>query len=197
MEYTLLSIVFVLILITTLITPYVGGGYDLGRIYLFAVSFLSLYLVIGAEFLSNRVLSNKLENNQYMITWVKQSLSYLNLTLREIIAYCIILTILIPYFLCTTGAMYSLLGVPHTILLHSSGDQYEKFYINDEQERAGVWSVHHGLEPRAGWLINSREIAGGGVLINKRKIIPDVDGYLHMYYAKDMVYDNHGSEVWL
>ena len=100
----------------------------------------------------------------------------------QVRAYFIILLVLIPYFLCITGAMYNIFGVPHSIILNSEGDQYDMYYIHDQQLIAGEW-------------LSSSDVVEGR-LVNKQKTIYNMTEYLDMFDEKNRIYDNGGSEIW-
>lgn len=94
----------------------------------------------------------------------------------------IILLVLVPYFLCVTGAMYNIFGVPNSIVLNSEGEQYDMYYIHDHQLIAGEWQSSSNVVE--------------GKLVNKQKTIYNMTEYLGMSDEKNWIYDNGGSEVW-
>jgi len=57
----------------------------------------------------------------------------------EVRAYLIILLVLIPYFMCTTGPMYQIFGVPREMTINSDGHQYGALYIHGQDWYAGEW----------------------------------------------------------
>ena len=97
-------------------------------------------------------------------------------------AYLIILLVLIPFFMCITGPMYVIFGVPREITLNSEGKQYDQLYIHDHWLIAGEW------------LSSSEEVEGR--LVNKQKTIGNMTKYLSMFNERSRIYDNGGSEVW-
>ena len=75
----------------------------------------------------------------------------------QVRAYLIILLVLIPYFLCITGAMYNIFSVPHSITLNSEGEQYTSMYIHDQESCSAKWLVNNGE------LKNTKIYTGGGI----------------------------------
>lgn len=57
----------------------------------------------------------------------------------EVRAYLIILLVLIPYFLCVTGVMYNIFGIPGAITLNSEGEQYDVLYLHDQESYSAKW----------------------------------------------------------
>jgi uncharacterized membrane protein len=58
--------------------------------------------------------------------------------------YFVILIVLIPFFMCQTGTMHQIFGVPHSIVLNSEGGPFDKWYVHEEEVYAARW-----LETRA------------------------------------------------
>ena len=177
------------LLVATLAVPRIAGGYSLGRVYLVALVILSVLFVIGGIVLSKNLSLIKksftkrghyLKNNGK--NTMQQTSEKFDQDASQVLSYLIILLVLIPYFLCNTGAMYTILGVPHSIILHSEGEPYDKFYVHDQQIIAGEWQS------------SSKVIEG--ILVNKQKTICNMPEYLKMFDEKNRIYDNGGSEVW-
>ena len=57
----------------------------------------------------------------------------------QVRAYLIILLVLIPYFLCATGMMYNIFGVPRAIALNSEGERYDMLYVHDQESYGAKW----------------------------------------------------------
>ena len=58
----------------------------------------------------------------------------------------IILVVLIPFFMCTTGTMYQIFDVPASIALNSAGLEYELWYVHDQDSYAAKWIKEYGKE---------------------------------------------------
>ena len=84
----------------------------------------------------------------------------------------IILAILIPYFMCTTGTMYQLFDFPKAATLNSEGEVYDLYYVHEQESAAVKWLRDNGEVPETviytGW---------GGVfkLITQAGITENVD----------------------
>jgi len=172
--YFVIALVLSGLLVAILAIPYISKGYGLGRAYPLASTLLSVFFVIGGIMLSKHFFFLQKK------TCAKRK--SINQNGSQVWAYLIILLVLVPYFLCITGAMYNIFGVPDSIILNSEGEQYDNNYIHDRQLIAGEWQ-------------SSSKVVEGR-LINKQKTISNMTEYLDMFDEKDRIYDNGGSEVW-
>ena len=100
----------------------------------------------------------------------------------QIWAYLMILLVLIPYFMCVTGTMYQIFGVPEAITLNSEGRVYDMYYIHDHYIMAKEW-------------LSSSEVVKSK-LVNKQKTIGNMTEYLGLFNQRNRIYDNGGSEIW-
>ena len=108
----------------------------------------------------------------------------------EVRAYLIILLVLIPYFLCVTGVMCNIFGVPRAIMLNSEGEQYDRLYVHDQESYGAGWLWDNGeLENTkicVGRGIGGRLVSQAGILqrdfdslfVEGRKI----NGYIYLRY---------------
>jgi uncharacterized membrane protein len=120
-EFLILSLVCAGLLVIVVVTPYLTIGYSLQRTYTLAITVLSTFFVIGGITLSKYIKNFLLKN------------------FTKIRACLIILIVLIPYLLCTTGAMYSILGIPKRIILNSEGWEYDYGYVHDQEVYCVRW----------------------------------------------------------
>ena len=51
---------------------------------------------------------------------------------------------MIPYFLCVTGVLYNVFGVPRAIILNSEGAQYDMYYVHDQESSGAKWLRNNG-----------------------------------------------------
>ena len=143
--------------------PHILEGYSMLRTYCQMMTVLSPFFVIGgimvAKFLHTK--------------W----------------AYLVVLMVLIPYFMCNTGTMYQLFGVPRAITLNSEGQGYDKIFIHDKETFATRWLGDHAYEgariavDHYSWL---RSYGGVGMyyassLIEENK--PIGEGYIYLRYS--------------
>jgi len=110
--YFVVALVCLGLFVTVVLTPYITVGYSLDRAHLLGITILSMFFVIGGITLSR----------------------YL-----KVRAYLIILLVLIPYFLCVTGVTYQIFGVPRAITLNSEGEQYNMYYVHDQDACGAKW----------------------------------------------------------
>jgi uncharacterized membrane protein len=54
------------------------------------------------------------------------------------------LVLLAAYFACTSGAAYQMFGYPRNLVLNSTGEYYEWYYIHDQESRAARWLGENG-----------------------------------------------------
>jgi uncharacterized membrane protein len=108
-----------------IITPFVTVGYSLDRTYLFGSIVISVFFVIGGIITAN---------------YINKSINFSSIKNKpKLTTYLIILLVLIPYFLCTTGVVYQAFEVPQSILLNSKGDEYDKMYVHDQDSYCAKW----------------------------------------------------------
>jgi uncharacterized membrane protein len=133
-EYLVLTLACAGLLVIMIAVPYISEGYDIKRLYTMMTVILSVVFVLGGIMLSKHffffvkrkpVLKEKQKN--------------LTENTSQVRAYLIILLVLVPYFMCTTGTMYQIFGVPREITLNSDGFQYNASYIHDQESYALKW----------------------------------------------------------
>ena len=110
--YFVIALVCSGLLVVMVALPFVSKGYGMDRLYAVAITILSVFFVIGGMMVSGHL---------------------------KVRAYLIILLILIPYFLCVTGVMYNIFGVPRAIILNSEEEQYDLMYIHDQESYGAKW----------------------------------------------------------
>ncbi|RCV66161.1 putative membrane protein [Methanophagales archaeon] len=158
-EYFVVALVCTGLFVAIVLTPYITVGYSLDRTYLFGIVVLSVFFVIGgiivAKYLNKllAVLLGKASTNfsfkkKTILKKQKEEKKALQNPLRKSIdekeplqvrAYLIILLILIPYFLSVTGVSYQMFGVPRAITLNSEGEQYDRYYVHDQESSGARW----------------------------------------------------------
>ena len=141
------------LLVAVIGLPYIAVGYGVDRTYPLAITILSVFFVIGGvriakklsfikqtfrksliknfSFKTKPLLKKQKEGKKDEIWKGKEKGS-------EVRAYLIILLVLIPYFLCVTGVMYNIFGVPRLIILNSEGEQ-DYLFIHDQESSGAKW----------------------------------------------------------
>lgn len=112
MEYFLISLAAIAILAFSVAFPFVLKGYSTDRAYFQMMAILSPFFILGGVAVT-RVLRVK--------------------------PYWMVLAILIPYLMCTTGTIYQVLGFPKMVTLNSQGSQYDYLYTHDQETEAARW----------------------------------------------------------
>ena len=142
-EHLVLTLMCTGILVIMVALPYVSEGYDIKRTYSMLLVILSVVFVLGCLMLKETLgklyqlfltRSTRLRNNKS-----KQTHNKPEQTLATPVAYLIILLVLIPLFLCVTGAMFAIFGVPREITLSTDGVNYNTLYIHDQESYSASW----------------------------------------------------------
>jgi uncharacterized membrane protein len=111
----------------------------------------------------------------------------------EVRAYLIILLVLIPYFLCVTGVMYNIFGVPRSIILNSEGAEYDMWFVHDQESYGAKWlgdyaEKQHQKIYTADWGAGTRVLKSHGMLpkefIDSMSFLEHkkINGYIYLRY---------------
>lgn len=163
--YFLIALACAGLLVVMVALPHISIGYGIDRLYAVAIVILSVFFVIGGITLSKlfffftkrkpvlkekqkSLIKNFSFNKKLLLKKQKEGKNALRNPIRkgddkkkssEVLAYLIILLVLIPYFLCVTGVMYNIFGVPRAIILNSEGESHKARYLYDSDSRAAKW----------------------------------------------------------
>ena len=197
MEYAVMAIVCGALLVIGIALPFVSEGYEIHRLHLVMMTVLSVCFILGCITLS-LVLQFIFTNG---IRWFRGLKSYRGRgicknTIQskhnkhiEIQPFLIILIVLIPYFLSTTGVSYQINGFPMAITLNSEGAAYDTGYIHDQESYASKWLAGY-REPEKNIYANNYgfEILGSqgkipDYKVNTHLILTEPrDGYVFLEY---------------
>jgi uncharacterized membrane protein len=83
--------------------------------------------------------------------------------------YWLLLVVLIPYFMCSTGTMYQIFNIPRDMTLNSGGNQYDYLYIHEQESYAARWLKNNGELENT---MIFTDLTGDGRLISQGKIPP-------------------------
>ena len=188
-EYLVLTLICAGLLVIMVALLYISEGYDIKRLYTMILAILSVVFILGGIMLSKPfffftkrkpVLKEKQKGE---VLKVKENDS-------QVRAYLIILLVLIPYFMCITGTMYQIFGVPHEITLSSEGVQYNAYHIYDQESYATKWLGDYAETEKQIYT----DFYGDRRLVSQGKIAPPlidfywlldpkrVDGYIYLRY---------------
>jgi uncharacterized membrane protein len=131
--YLTLAIACFTILVFTALAPH-ASTYGIERTYFQLMVPLSMFFVIGGITASKHL---KLQ------------------------PYLLLLIVLIPYFMCSTGTMYQIFDVSREITLNSEGSQYNAWYVHDQESYGAKWLADNGVRGRT---INT-DFACGRILV--------------------------------
>ncbi len=136
LEYFMLSAASAIILTCAVILPYISHAYTLGRSYFQVLVLLSLFFAVGVILIAG---------------WLR------------IRPHLIMLLILVPFFMFSTGVARYAYGIPSEIWLASGGAYDGRYvYIHDEDSYAAQWI---GKNREAGGRVYSAGFLGHGFLI--------------------------------
>ena len=175
MEYIVFALACSLILVITVVFPYVSKGYSMERTYFQALAILSPFFAIGSIMVAR---------------WLRAK------------AYVIALLVLVPFFMCTTGMMYQVFGEPASMVLNSEGREYEVWYVHNQDSHAAQWVGEYSTEGKrvySGSWPGPRILESQGLIDRNRTFhnynIPisdwdsaDINGYVYLRHT-DIVRD--------
>jgi len=194
-EYFILSLVCGTMLIFSIVVPYVSNYYGVSRVHFQVIGVLAMFFVIGGIIIAKF------------------------LKLRP---ECLILLILIPFFLCNVGIVDQIFDRP-ILLLNTEGPEYDSFYIHEQESNSANWLKNNGdFENNrlyADKLGSSCLLSQGGITNFYTRLQRDksIDGYtylrccddvndefLFLHYGtkarkvieKSRIYTNGGSEIY-
>ncbi len=174
LEFFVISLACSAILVVTLALPYVFIGYSMARTYSQMVIILSPFFVIGGIMVAK-------------LLHVKR-------------ASLLILLAIIPFFMCNTGTMYQMFGIPRVITLNSSGNAYDTLFVRNDEHSATLWLQDHPHEDAIVYADSYSEARSLGrvsmyhidSLIEETK--PSEEGYIYLRYrgvANGILMDRH------
>ena len=190
-EYLVLTLICMGLVVIIVAVPYISDGYDIKRLYTMMLVVLSVVFVVGGITLSKnlsfikKALPKKQNEGGKGEIWKGGKIA------SQDRAYLLILLVLIPYFMCTTGTLYQMFDIPREITLSSDGPQYNMAYIHDQESYSAKWLGELYVkqnEPRI-----YTDIRGGPCLTSCGKITSNVhclplrghkkiDGYIYLRY---------------
>ena len=169
MTYFVMAMACSTILVLAVVLPYVLVGYSMERTYFQMMAILSPFFVIGGIMVAK---------------WLRAR------------PHWIILVVLIPFFVCTTGTMNQIQGDPASLTLNSTGSEYERLYVHDQESYAAQWIAEYRQE---GVRIYPSAILGMHILISLGNFRPysdvnitfvfqyqesgEVNGYIYLTHA--------------
>ncbi|RLC91128.1 MAG: hypothetical protein DRI39_10745, partial [Chloroflexi bacterium] len=168
-EFLILSLGCCAVLVSSVALPFVSIGYSLSRTQFQAMVLLSTFLIIGGMTAAKSV------------------------RLRQRFATILILAVIVPYFLCTTGAMSQVFAFPSTVTLNSEGPAYDALYVHDQETNAAKWIESN--RDRDSTIYTDREgflvlLSAGGIPFSKtdNRLVPVserggiIDGLIYLRY---------------
>jgi uncharacterized membrane protein len=108
-----LALISSVIMVATVAIPFVSRGYGFDRAYLLTTIVLSSFFVLGGMRVAEII----------RFRW----------------KYLVVLMVLLPFFMCTTGSIYQLFGDPRSINLNTEGSIFDMLYIYDQDTMSAKW----------------------------------------------------------
>lgn len=151
--------------------PYISFGYGTSRAYLLATVVLSSFFILGGLKVAELI--------------------------RVRLKYLVVLVVLVPFFMCTTGTIYQLFGYPGSMVFNSDGESYDILYIHDQESISAKW-----LKEYAGsdmniyadyWSSGARLLSQGG--INSSLSISSKDFIKEKSLGNAYIYLNYNNVV--
>ena len=139
-DFIVLSLVASALLVLQVALPYVEPGYGFWRNLLQMAVVLSLFFVIGGLWIADRIRTQQ--------------------------PCLVILAVLVPFFMYTSGSMYQLFGVPEAVTLNSEGQYYENMVTYDTESHAAQWLGSRAASESVGYCDrygNLRLTSQGGI----------------------------------
>ena len=173
MLYVVLAMTCSAILVLSVVLPYVLAFYSMERTYFQMMAVLSPFFVIGGMMVAK---------------WLRAR------------PYWIILLVLVPFFLSTTGVFYQIQGYPASLILNSAGHEYARWYLHDQDSYAAKWIGEYGEGKEviyaAAWP-GKRVLRSQGKISYHRKVLPlipqyqegkEIDGYIYLRNVNITIY---------
>jgi uncharacterized membrane protein len=167
-ESIILSLICSSLLVVAVALPFVLKGYGMERLYTQMMVVLSPFFVIGGINVAG------------------------SLHLHARWRYLIVLVVLIPYLMISTGIISQVLGDPQTIILNSKGNSYDALFIHDQETFAAKWLKDYrwkDVDIYSDYYGTDRLVSQGGLLhtIYAKSLIEDKEafksGYLYLRYT--------------
>lgn len=198
MEFLVLALACSATVVFSTIMPYIDIGYSMERVHFQTLVVLSLFFVIGGILMARLI--------RVRPQWI-------------------IVVVLVPFLMCTTGTMYQIFNVPVSINLNSEGREYELLYIRDTESYTAKWLGEYGKaetaiysERESGLLIfmsqgNISRRAFKGSIISHYEASKQFNGYINLtridetnnnlvieypdvFAGKNKIYTNRDSEIY-
>ena len=122
LEYFVLVLAGCAMLVFAIVLPFVLYGFSATRLFLQMMSILSPFFIIGGIIVAR---------------WLRTR------------SYWVILAILIPYFMCTSGTIYQVFNYPESIVLNSEGPRFDHLYVHAQESFAAKWLGDNAVLGRA------------------------------------------------
>jgi uncharacterized membrane protein len=201
-SYVMIALACVGMLVAIVALPFISKVYGMERLYAVAITILSVFFVIGGITLSKHFFFFKKKTCAKRKPWFfgkvffskegfeRKNTSQQTQNTSEVRAYLVILLVLIPYFFCATGVTSQMFGVRNAIILNSEGEQYDMYYVHDQDTYGAKWLRNNGeLENTkiytgrgsGGRLISQagiRQCDSDSLFVDGRKI----NGYVYLRY---------------
>ena len=196
-EYFVMALACLGLLVGMIALPCISTGYEVTRLYGVTSVLLSAFFVIGGIILSKCFffLKKKTKPLQGLrgrgAEFHSAKRKSIDQNASQAWIYIVILLVLVPYFLCTTGVVHQIFGSPCEITLNSEGRYYDVHYIHDQESYGANWlKLNSGKNSQIcttdglGWhsLISQGKISQGRLDFSSFGRRHKIRGYLYLSY---------------
>ena len=196
-EYLMLSISCYILLIASVILPFVSEFYGTSKNYFNMMVPLSVFFIIGS-----------MEIAKYF----------------KAHPYWVIIAVLVPFFMSSTWATYQVFGNPKAITLNSKGVLYSSMYISDAENYSARWIKEYGDEettihvhgftqnvllsqgripyrrtnPKLISFYEEGKLINGYIYLRRKDLVDDefVTTYATLFDGRNKIYANDNSEIY-
>lgn len=164
-HFILFSWACLLLILTAIFIPYISIAYNLERLYQQSLTFLSIYSVLG-----------------FLVISIK-------LKLTPKLGYLLTTIFFLRYFHVYSGFTSSIIGGSASLNLFNFGEEYERFFIRDQEKASADWLAHNVSQSvistdSYGWLrLQSNTMFSNGFIIDLYPGVIDRNGYVYATHA--------------
>jgi uncharacterized membrane protein len=197
-SYVMIALACAGMLVAIVALPFISKVYGMERLYAVAITILSVFFVIGGITLSKHFFFFKKKTGAKRKPWFfgkvffskegfeRKNTSQQTQNTSEVRAYLVILLVLIPHFFCVTGVTSQMFGVRNAIILNSEGEQYDMYYVHDQESYGAKWLKSNADEKTKIYadFYGNRRLASQGRIAS---VIPNFYGSYHWISAPEKI----------
>lgn len=133
-NFVIIALICVIILVMTVILPFLSTAYGFDRVYLQTSIILSVLFIYGCKYATTII--NKIDDIFKSITIGKKRNNHFDI---DKMGNFIIIVVLIPHLLFMANIPHQLTGIGDSIIFNSAGSTYDYYYIHDSDISCITW----------------------------------------------------------